>query len=138
MQMRRTGVKGFTLIELMIVVAIVGILAAIAVPAYQNYVRQARRAEAQSNLMAMQLAMERLRGASSTYPTTLAAVCGTACTGSAFYTYADPVVTGETYTLSATPRSGSAQVGDTESGTSCSPLTLTQAGEKSPATCWKK
>lgn len=130
--------RGFTLIELMIVVAIAGILAAIAVPAYQNYARQARRAEAQSNLMAMQLAMEQLRAASSAYPSTLAAVCGTACSGSAFYTYSDPAVTGETYTLTATVKSGSAQAGDNEKGTSCTPLTLTQSGEKSPPACWKK
>lgn len=51
--------KGFTLIELMIVVAIVGILVAIAYPSYQGYLQDARRADAQADLLELAQWMER-------------------------------------------------------------------------------
>ena len=51
--------KGFTLIELMIAVAIVGILAGIAYPSYQDSVRKSRRADAQGALLGFANAMER-------------------------------------------------------------------------------
>lgn len=51
--------RGFTLLELMIVVAIIGILAAVAYPSYQDYTTQARRTDAQSMLMKFANAMER-------------------------------------------------------------------------------
>lgn len=59
--------RGFTLIELMIVVAIVGILSAVAYPSYQEYVKSSRRAEAQSALMGLAAAMERHFTANNTY-----------------------------------------------------------------------
>lgn len=59
--------RGFSLIELMIVVAVIGILAAIAYPSYQENVRSTRRADAQGALMAFAAAMERYRTENGTY-----------------------------------------------------------------------
>jgi len=53
--------KGFTLIELMIVVAVIGILASIALPSYEDYVKRARRADAKSAILSIQLAQEKHR-----------------------------------------------------------------------------
>ncbi len=59
--------RGFTLIELMIVVVIVGILVAIAYPAYQDNVRRTRQADAQAQIMAFGSALERYRGKHFSY-----------------------------------------------------------------------
>ena len=59
--MRTNKVHGFTLIELMVVVAIVAILAAIAIPSFLNQVRKSRRAEAMTTIQDAQLKLERWR-----------------------------------------------------------------------------
>lgn len=67
---RKRG-QGFTLIELMIVVAILGILSAIAVPSYNEYIRRGHRADARAGLLQAQQWLERAATAQGVYPTTL-------------------------------------------------------------------
>ena len=67
--MQKKQQKGFTLIELMIVVAVVGILSAIAYPSYTEYVRRGHRADARAGLLQAQLWMERAATATGVYPT---------------------------------------------------------------------
>ena len=85
--MKRTLQKGFTLIELMIVVAIIGILAAVALPAYQDYTIRAQVAEGPSLSSGLKTAISDLYSAKGSWPVDNAeAVCGktgATCAGSA-------------------------------------------------------
>lgn len=67
--MKRTMQQGFTLIELMIVIAIIGILAAIAIPAYQNYVIRAQVSEGPSLAQAAKTAVATYFAQNGTFPT---------------------------------------------------------------------
>ena len=72
--MKRLNADGFTLIELMIVVVIIGIIASVAYPSYQNSVTKTRRAEGQAVLLDIMNAEERYYTENNTYTTTLADV----------------------------------------------------------------
>lgn len=123
---------GFSLTELLIAVAILGILAAVAVPSYQDYVTQSRRSEAQSSLMTLQLAMEKWRSNNTSYSSSVANVCGAPCGNTSYYNFGITLVGEEGYTLNAT-----AQGTQAAKDAGCTPLTLTQASVKGPAACWK-
>lgn len=132
-----TNHKGFTLIELMVVIAILGILLAIAVPNYTKYVRESRRAQAQSEMLQMRIGMEKWRANNSTYSST---VSDSGFTGTNdYYTYTITDASGSAYTINAAAIAGKSQVNDkTGSGTSCTPMTLDQNGAKTHPACWKK
>lgn len=127
--------RGFTLIELMITVAVIGILAGIALPAYQRYVTESRRAEAMAGLMAMQALQERWRLNNPSYGTATNLATVGSLPVSAYYDFTVSANAATTYTLQATAKSTQLSA---DSG--CSPLTINEAGTKgAPSTnCWKK
>jgi type IV pilus assembly protein PilE len=89
--------KGFTLIELMIVVAIIGIIASIALPSYTDYVKKGRAAEATGNLADLRVQMEQYFQDNRTY---VGGNC-TPASGAVNFTYSCTTQTATEYTLSA-------------------------------------
>lgn len=79
---------GFTLLELMIVVAVIAILAALALSSYRNQVMKSKRAEAKQMLSDYALRLEKWRANNATYTTTLANINGTNTSPSGYYTIA--------------------------------------------------
>jgi type IV pilus assembly protein PilE len=89
--------RGFSLIELMVVIAIVAILATLALPSWQDYMLRARRAEVRTQLMQLSLAQERWRSSNTSYAT--AAQLGNPV--SSYYTITVPSQSASAYTIRA-------------------------------------
>lgn len=130
---KKTRSRGFTLIELMIAVAIIALLAAIAVPSYKSYIVRSNRAAAQAVLMDIaQRQQQYLLDNRSYAPDT--ATLGVSVPSKVSSVYNIPAFTiaagpPPTFTVSAVPVTGNTQDGD---GT----LSIDQAGVKSPASKW--
>lgn len=136
--------RGFTLIELMIVVVVVAILGAIAVPSYLNHIRKTRRADAVDMFIQIQQAQERYRGNNAAYAsnlTTLSFASNTQATTNGYYTMTITSSSSTGYVATATAVSGKGQTSDAQGSTSCSTLTVTVANgsaTNTPTVCWSK
>ncbi len=131
---------GFTLIELMITVAIIGILSSVGYPSYMSHIQKAKRSEAQAALVSMATAMEQWRVENNNDYTGVTVGTGdtsiftdrvpTDGSGTQSYVLSIPTLTTGNYTLKATPVSTD----------DCGDLTLDSTGVKTSSTgtnCWE-
>ena len=126
---------GFTLIELMIVVAIIAIFAAIAIPSYTKYIVASHRTEAQAAMLNLAQFLESKYNASFSYPAVadIPTALKSPANVSTYYTFSINVTnSSQNYTITATPTS-------VQSDSTCGALTLKEDGAKTPTTsgCWK-
>jgi type IV pilus assembly protein PilE len=131
------GQQGFTLVELMIVVVIVGILAMVAVPSYRQYVAKANRAAAESFMMSVANKQEQYLLDARQYATALAVIASAPADVASNYgvVITNPGGATTTYTITATPTGGQAA-----NDAHCGNLILDHTGAKSTSTgatdCW--
>ena len=128
--------KGFSLVELMIVLAIIGVLSAIAYPSYDSYMKKSRRSDAKIALQAMADKQERFYLQNNTY-TTIAANVGGTGTEKNYYVLSIDSADVNAFALTATAVAGGAQATDTTTNNGdCTVIKLTSAGAKTPNACW--
>lgn len=132
---------GFTLIELMIAVAVIGILAAVAYPSYQEYLRKSRRTDAKIALMQAAQSMERYYTERMTFVGAAAGTVFPTASGDGYYTLSFAAApTASAFSILAAPVSGGPQQSD-----KCGTYTLNQLGAQgvgvdailSSTACWK-
>jgi type IV pilus assembly protein PilE len=149
-EMRKSGQTGFSLVELMIVVVIIAILAAIAVPSYQEHIRRTRRADCQAVLLKAASILERHFSVNHRYyvssvtgvptpPDSVPTTCPSEGGSPAYYTITTAFPPAGGFQLTATRVPGGAQGDDR-----CGDFILDQVGKKdldsttlTVAECWR-
>ena len=138
-QGRKHGMRGVTLMELLVVVTIIGILVAIAYPGYQSQMQKTRRADGKAELLDQAQRLERCFTRFNTYAAATcpaaAALVGGVASPDQWYLVTDAAPAANSYSLVATPQG--AQTSDTQ----CANLTLDNRGARNatgtlPANCW--
>ena len=123
--------RGFTLLELMVVVAVVAILATIAYPSYQNFILRSHRAEAIEGLLSAQLRQEEWRVKNGSYTSTMSNIGSPSST---YYNFSASVSSSGVPTYTLTASAAGSQTADSD----CPTLTITNADVKGPsASCWE-
>jgi len=149
--MKNTGrlfrkVRGVTLVELMVVIAVIGTLAAIAIPSYRRYLIRLQRSEAKISLMQLQTAEEKFYLQNNAYtnnvtaaPPTGLGLPGSSETGKYNIAITTFPADAQSYTATASPRTGGGQTDDTQ----CVNFTINERGTRGVSGpsgtqfCWK-
>jgi type IV pilus assembly protein PilE len=119
-----TKTRGFTLVELLIVIAVLSIIVAVGYPSYLEQVKKSRRAEGMGQLLELADRMERAYSDSGTYPTAISEVY-VATTDGGFYTLSIVTANNVSFVVNASPTSLGKQDED-----KCKDFSLTSLGNK--------
>jgi len=126
--------KGFTLVELMIVVAIIGILASIAIPSYTDYVTRGRIPDATSNLATKRVQLEQFFQDNRTYVG--APACNNDTAASQYFNFSCTAQTAIAYTLQADGKGAMASFAYTIDEANARASVISASGWTGNAACW--
>jgi type IV pilus assembly protein PilE len=124
MSKHKRYLAGFSMIELMIVLVIIAILAAIAIPSYRQYVLRGHRTDATRALQDLASRQENYFFSNNRYPSSMSSINGSSSVAGPYFSVAIPSASSTDYTLRATAQ------GTQMKDTSCASFSLNRAGQR--------